>query len=338
MRQKRISLVVFLWVAALAGCTGNQSALNPAGDQARNIGGLWWLFFWVLAAIYLIVIALLLVVTFRKTSDQTVPILTPDPKTEKRLSRIVSSAVAITVLILFIFLICDFSTGRAMHASPDPQPLQIKIIGHQWWWEVKYQDPTPSQIVTDANEIHLPVGKTVQFELESPDVIHSFWAPNFHGKKDLIPGHPTISHFRAERPGTFHGQCAEFCGAQHAHMRFTVIAQSQADFQSWLESARKSAPEPATDAQKKGQAVFLNSTCILCHTISGTPARGTIGPNLTHIASRSTLAADSVPNGRGQLAGWIVDPHGIKPGVRMPQNPLDPASLQALLEYLESLK
>jgi cytochrome c oxidase subunit 2 len=215
--------------------------------------------------------------------------------------------------------------------------LTIRVTGHQWWWEVQYQDPTPSQIVTTAAAIHIPVGRTVQFELRSADVIHSFWVPNLHGKRDLIPGHPTRIFLRADRPGTFRGQCAEYCGYQHAYMRFVVVAEPEGRFQDWLEAQRQPTADPATERQRRGQQVFLGTTCVLCHTIQGTPARGRVGPDLTHLGSRP-LIGGLLPNTRGHLAGWIVDPQRIKPGVRMPLNVVNPGDLDALLDYLESLK
>src|SRR5207248_1784087 len=149
-------------------------------------------------------------------------------------------------------------------------------------------------------------------------------APNFQGKKDLVPGHPTTLSFRAEREGTFFGQCAEFCGAQHAHMRFVVVSEAPGKYQDWLQSQRQAGASPNSEQQKRGQTVFLTNSCALCHTIAGTPARGTVGPNLTHLASRPKLAAGTLPNLPGHLAGWVLDPQKIKPGVRMPQNSLSP--------------
>ena len=214
----------------------------------------------------------------------------------------------------------------------------IQVIGHQWWWEVIYQDQTPSNIVTTANEIHIPVGRPIKIELKSGDVIHSFWIPNLHGKKDAFPDHDSAIWLRADKEGTYDGQCAEFCGYQHAQMRLQVIAESEEKFQQWLKNARKNAPDPQTEAQKRGQQVFLGTTCVMCHTIQGTNAGARLGPNLTHVAGRKRIAAGTLPNTAGHLAGWIVDPQKIKPGVRMPQNPLDPQDLLALLEYIESLK
>jgi cytochrome c oxidase subunit 2 len=170
------------------------------------------------------------------------------------------------------------------------------------------------------------------------DVIHSFWAPNFHGKKDLVPGHPTTLWFRAQRPGTFRGQCAEFCGAQHAHMRFVIVAEPQEQFIAWRAGQSEAAAPPANEMQQRGQNIFLKTTCAMCHTIQGTGASATVGPNLTHVATRQMIAAGTLPNNRGHLGGWIIDPQHLKPGVRMPPHNLAPEDLQALLDYLESLK
>jgi cytochrome c oxidase subunit 2 len=338
--RSRMNRVLFMsGLALLAGCSGNQSALNTASTQARHISVLWWLFCGILSTIYLIVLIFLIAATVRKQEPGLPPpILSPDPGLEKQKRRFIGAAVGMVVIILFVFLVGDFATGRTVHSLDDPNPLRIKITGHQWWWEVQYQDPMPSQMLTTANEIHVPVGRAVLFELQSPDVIHSFWAPNFHGKKDLVPGHPTTMWFRPEREGSFSGQCAEFCGAQHAHMRFVVVSETPAKFQSWLDAQRQSAVGPNTEQQKKGQSVFLSHSCVLCHTITGTPARGTAGPDLTHLASRPKLAAGTLPNLPGHLAGWVLDPQKIKPGAHMPQNSLGAEDLRNLLEYLESLK
>jgi cytochrome c oxidase subunit 2 len=174
--------------------------------------------------------------------------------------------------------------------------------------------------------------------LLSADVIHSFWVPNLHGKTDMIPGNPAHTYIQADRPGVFGGQCAEFCGHQHANMRFEVVAESEDDFQAWLAAQRAPAPDPATESQKRGKQVFMTNSCVLCHTISGTSAQSRVGPDLSHVAGRRKIAAGTLDNARGNLAGWVTDPHGVKPGVRMPPNPVAPADLHALLDYLESLK
>src|SRR4051794_6290725 len=334
---------VILGSGWLAGCEGRQSALDPAGEQGRDIFGLWSVFFWVTLGVYLLVVLVLLAAIFRSRKMQNEipsaePPLPEEPRQEKRTGNVIGALVGVTIVILFGLFLGDLLVGRSLHALSDPHPLGIKVTGHQWWWEVKYLSDVPSNIVTTANEIHVPVGKAVQLQLDSVDVIHSFWAPNFHGKKDLIPGHPTTFWFRATRAGTFRGQCAEFCGAQHAHMRFVIVADPADQFTNWLSSQAKPATQPTTDSQKHGQQVFLRTTCIMCHTIQGSGASATVGPNLTHVASRQMLAAGTLPNTRGHLGGWVLDAQHLKPGVRMPPNNLPADDFQALLDFLENLK
>ncbi len=332
----------FTRIFSFLGLPAIQSALDPAGQQAKQIDNLLILFFYVTLVVYLIVLLFLSIAIFRgryrKPQDFPAPDLTPNPAQERKMQRVVVGAVGLTVVILFALLVKDSFTERSIYSLPDPKPVDIQITGHQWWWEVKYLIGGPSGIVTTANEIHVPVGKAVRFQLRSTDVIHSFWAPNFHGKKDLIPGDPTTVWFKADKTGMFRGQCAEYCGHQHAHMRFVIIAESKDHFEQWLNDQRKSSIQPVTQSQKHGQQVFLSSPCVVCHAIQGTNARATLGPDLTHLASRQMIAAGTIPNTRGHLGGWILDPQGIKPGVLMPQNVLSPQDLNDLLDYLQSLK
>jgi cytochrome c oxidase subunit 2 len=327
------------------GCPGIQSALDPAGVQAKQIGGHWWLMFYTLSAVFIIVMIVLLVAISRRRMppagvDATVPDVIPDAGREYRMSRVVIGGIGITIVILFVLLISSFRTGKALYygASLDNGPLIVEVTGHQWWWEVKYDNGIASQILTTANLIHIPAGRSVLLKLKADDVIHSFWVPNLHGKTDLIPGHTNTTWIWADRVGVYRGQCAEFCGYQHAHMAFTVIVEPADSFNSWYSSQILPSAQPSTDSQAKGQKVFLTSTCIMCHKIQGTDAGGAVGPDLTHIGSRPTIAAGTLENNRGNLAGWITDSQKIKPGNRMPPNPMDPADLQALLDYLQSLK
>lgn len=337
----RLFLVAAFAVFVLSGCRGSQSALNAAGVQSERLENLWWLFFYVCAAVYLLVMAVLLAAWYRakKADAETAPEITPNSEREKRVGNIVKGAVAVTLVMLFVLMISSFRTGRAINSLSQAQNhLSIKVTGHQWWWEIEYQDATPSNNVLTANELHIPVGRPVKLELQSNDVIHSFWLPNLHGKKDLIPNMPTTFYFQADKPGTYWGQCAEFCGYQHAKMRFIVIVESPEEFDAWINAGRQSSASPATDLQKRGQEIFLTSVCTQCHTIQGTIAGGRVGPNLTHIASRSFIAAGSLENTREHLQNWVTDPQKIKPGIRMPMNNYSPEDLQALIEYLESLK
>jgi cytochrome c oxidase subunit II len=322
-------------ILLLGGCSGMQSALDPAGPQSGRISGIWWLMFWVCSAVFVIVIVFLLLAILRSRPEGEAAY--PE-KTERNMARAVTGAVAATVTVLLVFLIFSYFVGRGISSSPGPDPVTIKVTGYQWWWKVEYEDPTPSNMVTTANEIHIPVGQPVVFKLTSRDVIHSFWVPNLHGKKDLIPGHEATMWLQADREGVFRGQCAEFCGHQHAHMAFAVVAESPERFYAWLDRQRVPAPRPAGPAQARGQQVFLSNPCVMCHTIKGTPANSNIGPDLTHVASRLTIAAGTLPNTRDHLAGWVVDSQGVKPGNKMPPNNLSSEDLQALLDYMESLE
>jgi len=339
------STVYFFPFAAylLADGLRSQSALDPAGPQAGRIISLWWLMFYVTGAVFLIVMAFLVGALVRsrrphRGEASDVPDVKPEPARERRMSHVVLTGIALTVVILFVFLVNSFLTGRALDSVSAKDHLTIKITGHQWWWEVQYENSTAQYVVTTANEIHVPVGQPVLFKLAATDVIHSFWVPNLHGKTDLIPGHETVTWLRADSDGVYRGQCAEFCGLQHAHMGFTVVAEPPDKFKQWYDSQLAPASEPANQSQAQGRQVFLSSPCVMCHTVRGTDAGSRVGPDLTHVASRQTLAAGTLENTRGHLAGWVVDSQRIKPGNRMPPNNLEPGDLQALLDYLQSLK
>jgi cytochrome c oxidase subunit 2 len=320
-----------------------QSALEPAGSQSAHISQQWWFYFFVLTTIFVIVaIFLFIAIARRREPEREVApsqLLPRDRARDAGLSRTVVGCVIATVIILFVLLFSDMLTGRAIYAlSSDPNALIVKITGHQWWWEVQYDDREPGNIVTTANEVHIPTGRTVKFDLRSLDVIHSFWVPNLHGKKDLIPGHPTSTWMKADREGTYRGQCAEFCGYQHAHMRLDFVVESPDKFQAWILAQRQEAPAPTTAAQQHGHQLFVEKQCMTCHSVQGTTARATAGPDLTHFGSRTLLAAGTFPNTPQNLGAWIRNPQDYKPGVKMPANPFSPDDLNALVEYLESLK
>jgi cytochrome c oxidase subunit II len=257
---------------------------------------------------------------------------------DRPLLRAIAGALGATVIILFGILVASIYTGRVLASLSDPDPLVITIIGHQFWWEVRYEDPVPSRGVNAANELHLPVGRPIELHVTSRDVVHSFWVPMLHGKRDLIPGYMNTLWIQVDRPGVFQGQCAEFCGRQHAHMAFTVIAHQSADFEHWLEAQRQPPPAPATEQERRGQAVFLGQRCSACHTIQGTGANGLVGPDLTRIGARSTLAAGTLPNTPETLGRWIANPQLDKPGNQMPPSPLPANELADLVAYLGALK
>jgi cytochrome c oxidase subunit 2 len=316
----------------------NHSALDSVGPHAARIEQLWWLFFDVSVVTYLVVIAALviaLVRSRRRTASEALVEQGQDADSKSR--TIVGAAVAITAIVLIVLATSDFFVGRAL-ARPMPDPVRIKIVGQQWWWDIEYEDPDPSQRLRTANELHVPVGRPVQLSLTSRDVIHSFWLPNIDGKKDLIPGHMTSEQFVVEREGIYEGQCAEFCGHQHANMRLILHADSPARFEEWKAAQLQPARQPNTPEQQKGKEVFETSTCAMCHSIRGSTAGGTVAPDLTHLKSRSTIAAGVLPNTKGHLGGWIGNPQQIKPGVRMPSNSLPAQDFRALLSYLETLQ
>lgn len=214
------------------------------------------------------------------------------------------------------------------------EALAIEVVGHQWWWEVRY----PEQGVTTANEIHIPVGRPIAFQLTSADVIHSFWVPPLGGKLDALPEDVTTLVLEAGEPGEYRGECAEFCGLQHAKMGLLVVAEPEARFASWVAGRQVAAVEPIEPAAVRGQEVFFRSGCASCHTIEGTAATAAGDPDLTHLASRDTLGAVAVSNTSEHLAEWVADPHSIKSGVEMPATELSDQELDALVAYLETLE
>lgn len=320
----------------MSGLDVNQSVLSPAALQASTIHALWSLMLWVTVIVYVIVLAALAVAVVRRTghrsqTDESLP-------SERALSRTVGIAVGVTVVILISLLTASVWTGRAIASLQASSAVTIAITGHQWWWEIQYEDSIPSQRVTTANELHIPVNRPVVFKVTSRDVIHSFWVPNLQGKRDLIPGYTTAIWIQADRPGIFRGQCAEFCGMQHAHMALDVVAESDQNFDRWLTAMRQSAPAPGDATARRGYDVFMQARCAGCHTIRGTDAAAQIAPDLTHIATRSTLGAGTLANTPANLAGWILDPQHVKPGNQMPPNLMAADDLQALVAYLETLR
>ena len=308
-----------------------QSALAPAGIQAARIEWLWWLMFWVSAAVFVLVLgALFLAVRRGRSAD-------PERPSESTLFVGVNAAVAVTVAALIGLLFASVVTGRAIGSAPE-NALTIKVVGHRWWWEIEYVDRNPSLNVTTANELRLPVGRPVVFDLRSADVIHSFWVPNHHGKVDMIPGRQNLTWLQADREGTYRGQCAEYCGVQHAHMALAVVAEPADRFDAWLNAQRATAPAPASPEARRGLELVERGSCMLCHTIKGTQAGGRVGPDLTHFASRSTIGAGRVPNTAENLDAWIADPQHLKPGNLMPPTLLPDPDRRAVVQYLGTLR
>ena len=249
---------------------------------------------------------------------------------------IVGLGVGVPIVILSaLFVWADvFVINSTAAPKTGSTQLTVDVIGHDWWWEVRY----PASGVETANEIHIPVGVRVLARVSTADVIHSFWVPELNRKIDMVPGRPGEILLDAERAGVFRGQCAEFCGLQHAHMSFLVYADPPERFRAWLAAQKRPAAQPASALARRGRDVFLSESCADCHTIRGTSAVGEVGPDLTHLASRSSLAANTIPNDPPDLAGWIGDPQHIKPGNRMPKVGLSADQLKAVVDYLQGLK
>jgi cytochrome c oxidase subunit II len=325
-----------------SGCSAMPAALDPSGPGARSIADLFWVFLIISTVVFALVLIALGVALVRGARGAHRPADVPPgetvPAVETNLRRGVVGAFATTAITLFGLLVTSVATGKVLSNMDRKDALVIEVVGHQWWWQVTYVDPVASHRVVTANEIHIPVARPVILRLQAADVIHSFWVPSLHGKKDLIPGHTNELLLKADRPGLHRGQCAEFCGVQHAQMAIYVISEEKGEFESWLDRQRAPATPPETAAEKRGLDVFLRGTCAMCHSIAGTDAGATTGPDLTHVKSRRALAANTIDNDRPHLTAWILDPVAIKPGTQMPEHPFSKDDLTDLVSYLETLR
>jgi cytochrome c oxidase subunit 2 len=227
---------------------------------------------------------------------------------------IVAGMLVPALILIVLFVLNTNVLGQVSAVQPGDGSLVVEVSGRQWWWEVRYPDGQ----ITTANEITIPAGQPVLLRLESEDVIHSFWVPELHGKMDLIPGRVNDFWIQADEPGVYIGECAEYCGTQHAKMLFRVVAVSADDFTEWTAQMSQPAALPQARSAERGMEVFMASNCITCHAIQGTDATGELGPDLTHLASRRTIGAGLLPLTRANLAGWIANPQAVKPGVKMP--------------------
>jgi cytochrome c oxidase subunit 2 len=310
--------------------------MDAHGASAISLRHLIILIVTACSLVWMLVMIALIAALWRGRRERTRP-TDLDPQVERRMSRSVLIATIVTVLVIGGFTMASFFTTRALGVA-GPDDLTIKVQGSQWWWNVEYLDQQPDKSFRSANEIHIPVGRNVRFQLEGDDVIHSFWVPSLSGKQDLIPGRPNELSVRAEHAGIYRGQCAEFCGLQHAHMAFLVIAETKEEFDRWTEAQRQSAATASDEEAAAGRDVFLAKACASCHTIRGTTATGTTGPDLTHVGSRKTIAAGLFETTRGSLAAWIADPQTLKPGNNMPMVPLTADELRSVSAYMASLK
>lgn len=327
--QRVLGALVLGALALLPGCHAGhrQSILHPASGEAADVTRLWWLMAGILTAAFVIVMAFALRAVLGRRSPDARP-----PGGETRF--VLFGGIIIPAVILVALLVLSLRV-TLKHRRP-PEGTVIEIVGHQWWWEVRYPDTGG----ITANELYLPAGEPVLLEVWAADVVHSLWVPNLHGKIDLLPEIRNRFWLRADEPGTWRGQCAEFCGRQHAWMALTVVALSPPDFDAWLEKRRSPRPAAAENPAlvARGERVFFEAACHTCHAVRDTPARGRIGPDLTHVGARAMLAAGAVANDAENLARWIAHPQEIKPGSLMPATPLDREDLAALVTYLQTLR
>lgn len=324
------AMVVGLLVSCETECAGKeavQSVLHPASGEAAAIAHVWWLLFWVLTLVFVLVMILTVWAILKRGREDT-----------GRKARFGGGAAvflaggifpAITLAGLFLFV--SLEPGAELRVPDDE--LVIEVTGRRWWWEVRY----PASGVVTANELVIPAGRPTVIHLKSTDVIHSFWVPSLHGKMDAIPGVVNRFWLQPEEPGKWRGQCAEFCGRQHALMAFWVVALPPGEFAIWTARRQVAPRDPEKPRLVRGKEAFFRAACNECHTIRGTEAGGLAGPDLTDIGARLTLGAGTIPNNRGNLMGWIADPQALKPGNLMPRSYLKADELEAIADYLESL-
>ncbi|HEX2177735.1 MAG TPA: cytochrome c oxidase subunit II [Nocardioidaceae bacterium] len=301
--------------------------LSPAGPKADSVAVLWWILFWISVAVSVVVIAMMLWAALFRRKETTVK-----HDSGQRFVLVLGVAIPAAILIGTFGLSVGGIAGNA--DPPTSTQVTIEVTGHRWWWEVRY----PEAGFATANEIHVPAGTPVRLRLRTADVIHSFWVPELMPKIDLLPRRVNETWFSADHPGVYRGQCAEFCGTQHSHMAFSVVAQPPAAFQAWLDQQSAPVTAPDTEQERQGLAVLESSSCATCHTVRGTEADGDLGPDLTHVGSRDRLAAGAIPNTFGYMAGWVSNSQTVKPGNLMPPQQLTPDELRAVVTYLQSLE
>lgn len=339
MRRTTVAFTIGLIAAFVTACRGVQPMLAPAGPEARDLARLGWFVLLVFVAVTVLMCVLIFWVAMRKrgTLAEHAPWDAPNDKSWVFFGGfLVPTVILATVFVMTLKTMAAYPMGDNEMHMPH---ADIAVTGHQWWWEIEYQYGSDHDRVVTANELHIPAGRPVDIELNTRDVIHSFWVPRLHGKVDLVPGFANRIRLQADEPGLYRGECGEYCGPQHAHMILLLQADAAADFDKWLTSLRATAARPADTRAQRGERVFMDHGCVVCHTIRGTDAHGLVGPDLTHIGARYAIAANSFPNEPGYLSAWIVHAQSLKPRAQMPDiGALSGDDLQALTHYLEELK
>jgi cytochrome c oxidase subunit II len=316
----------------------NTSTLMTSGVTGARETALGWFLLIVASVVVVAITVLVLMAALRKREVNPVGDSVARAEQPGELRWITVGGLMIPAVVLGVAFLFTVFTIDAVGSPATPVVAHVTVTGHQWWWEARYDDSVTSNTFSTANEIHVPVGEPVQFDLTTADVIHSFWVPALAGKVDLIPGQHNTLWLEAKEPGTYTGPCGEYCGTQHANMRVTVVAESPPRFHAWLTTQRAAAAAPMDSLHAAGRDAFAHAGCAMCHTIRGTATGGGVGPDLTHLASRRELAAGSLVNSPGTLMTWIAGAQAIKPGCDMPNMALNAPDLVALVAYLETLK
>ena len=337
MRRPGAALLAALSVAPSASRAQPPMAylrtFGPAGDPTTQLG--WGLA--IVSLLVMLVIGGLLCAALLRRRAQPANRRDLTVRSDEGGMSWIYLGVGVSTVVLVGCVIWTMLTMVAVAMPARAADLTLQVNASQWWWNVRYQNKDPTQAFDTANEIHIPVGQPVRLELRSSDVIHSFWIPQLVGKTDVIPGQANVMWLQADRPGLYRGQCGEYCGAQHAHMAMFVVADMPKDFAAWEQRQRGAAAAPATDAARRGEQAFV-AHCAACHTVRGAGAGGILGPDLTHLMSRQTIAAGLLPNTPGNLSAWIADAQALKPGSRMPSLALPGPDLGAVVAYLNTLR
>jgi cytochrome c oxidase subunit 2 len=310
-----------------------QSILDPHGPGAARLLELGWVLIYGTLVPAVLTLLLLLYVTLRRRAKDP----TPETRTYRDHAFVLGTGGVLTAIIVVALFLANVRMGAEAAKPPAEPAFTVDIIGHQFWWEIHY----PDHDVVTANELHIPTGVPIRIRTASADVIHSFWVPQLHGKIDMTPGKTKVFWIQADDAGVYRGQCTEFCGIQHALMAFLTVAETPEAFERWIAHHRQPATQPDDPELARGFEVYREAACGHCHAIRGLvpeSATGVVGPDLTHFAGRATIGAATLANNRGNLAGWVIDPHTLKPGVRMPPATLPPDDLHALVAFLESLR
>jgi cytochrome c oxidase subunit 2 len=317
-----------------------QSTFGNAALEGRDFNQLFVIFLVVCSIMYAAVIAFMFAGIARRRRSGEANVV--EQRRHHDSSPVMRTGLigwgAVIGIGLISLAIASFFGDRSMAQAATNEKLSVTVTGNQWWWDITYNSADASKTLRTANELHLPVGVPVRIILQSNDVIHSFWVPSLTGKQDLIPGRQSDVTILPTEIGVYRGQCAEFCGTQHAHMAFVVDVESYPDFLKWWHHQLEPAPAPTTPLVQAGYQYVTGRQCAMCHNVSGTTASGQVGPDLTHLASRRTIAAGTLPMSKGNLYGWVEDPQSIKPGNHMPTIGLEPNDLHAVIAYLETLK